>query len=211
MLSQSFILEKLRMAGAILTNGHFVYTSGNHGDVYVDKAAVTINPLLTSHLGSMLADAIAEFPVDVVVAPAVGAIALGHDVAFHLSTLGGRVVASVYAERQGNEFALRRGYDQRVRGQKVAVIEDILTTGSSAMDVIKAVKNAGGKVIVVGALCNRGGVTTEDLGIDLVSLIDISLEQYAATEDDPCPLCAKGVPINTEPGHGAEFLARQRA
>jgi orotate phosphoribosyltransferase len=88
----------------------------------------------------------------------------------------------------------------------VLVVEDILTTGGSARLVVEAVAAAGGTVVGVGALCNRGGVSAQQIGAPvLFSLSTVPMESFAAEE---CPLCAAGVPVNTRVGKGAAFVAR---
>lgn len=208
-------LQWLKDIGAIRTNDHFVYTSGQHGSNYVSKEVIASYPSLLAELGHFLAEVIgATDPrVEVIVAPAVGALTLGHEATIGLThqnsiTRARGPVRYAYAKKRGDEFKLHPVFVDFIRGKKVGVVEDILTTGSSASSVVEAVRQADGEVIIVAALLNRGGVTNEQLGVPtLVSLIDISFDQYEA---DSCPLCAKSMPINAEFGHGAEFLARQK-
>jgi orotate phosphoribosyltransferase len=104
----------------------------------------------------------------------------------------------------GKARIFRRGYDALVAGRRVLVVEDILTTGGSARTVVQAVEKAGGTVVGVAALCNRGGVTADLLGSpQLYSLASVPLESWSAEE---CPLCASGVPVNTRLGKGAAFV-----
>ena len=104
-------------------------------------------------------------------------------------------------------FLLRRGYDKLVVGKNVLVLEDILTTGGSVKKAVETAKAAGGKVVGVAALCNRGGVTAEFLGVpELHSFLEVSLESW---EEKDCPLCAAKIPIHTEVGKGREYLARK--
>lgn len=105
-------------------------------------------------------------------------------------------------------YVIKRGYDKLIAGKKVLVVEDILTTGGSVKKTVEAVRAIGGEVAGVAALCNRGGVTAEDIGDvpELFSLVNITLESWEASE---CPLCAQGVPINTSVGKGKEFLSQQ--
>ena len=128
--------------------------------------------------------------------------------AHHLTQRTGRDVLAVYAEEeideQGKRRVFRRGYDDLVRGRRVLVVEDILTTGGSVRMVVDAVQQAGGTVVGVGALCNRGAITAEQLHAPrLYALSDIPLESWAAEE---CPLCRSGVPVNTRIGKGAAFV-----
>jgi orotate phosphoribosyltransferase len=172
----------------------------------------------------------------VVAAPAVGGVILSQWMAYHFSGYWSDNwldIPALYAERKERsfsraalnedgitlqdgeelvikeaEFTFRRDQAKHVRDKRVLVVEDILNTGGSAARTIEAVRNAGGDVVAVGALCNRGGITAEQLGVPyLVSLLDVTMDAWPEAE---CPLCAKGVPINTSVGHGAQFLARQQ-
>ena len=93
--------------------------------------------------------------------------------------------------------------------KKVLVVEDVLTTGGSVKKVVEAVRALEGQVIGVGALCNSGNITANDLGNvpELLALVKISLESW---EEKDCPLCQRQVPINTVLGKGQEFLVRQK-
>lgn len=111
---------------------------------------------------------------------------------------------------EGKEFVIQRGYDKFVQGQRVLVVEDILNTGGSVLKVVEAVRAAGGEVVGLGALCNRGGVTPEQVGNPpkLFALANFRMDMWDETD---CPLCAQGVPINTDVGKGREYLARKQA
>ncbi|MCC6643322.1 orotate phosphoribosyltransferase [Candidatus Peregrinibacteria bacterium] len=206
-LSASNILRECNA----LAQGHFVYTSGRHGDWYINKDAVYPHPDKLDPLTAMLAAAIESLRLNVqtIVSPAVGAITLGALVAHQLYQRG-RQINAVYAEKDGDEFTLKRGYASFVRnGARCVVVEDNLTTGGSVKKVIKTVRDNGGEVVAVAALCNRGGVTTEGLEVPhLISLLDIYLRDW--TEQD-CPLCREGVPVSVSLGKGRDFLARQGA
>jgi orotate phosphoribosyltransferase len=141
--------------------------------------------------------------VDVVIAPAIGGVILASHTALHLKVL------SAYAEKDGDDgFVIKRGYDTAIDGKRVLIVEDILNTGGSVKKVVDAVRRHSGTVVGVGALCNRGGVTTEDLKVPkLKSLVNMPLEVYDESE---CPLCVSEVPINTKLGKGREYLARKK-
>lgn len=108
-------------------------------------------------------------------------------------------------------FVLKRGFNVDVQGKKVLVVEDILTTGGSAKNTIDAVHAAGGSVVGLGVLANGGGVTAADVGVEKLKAL-IEVERRVFTEEDCARkgMCAEMIPINTEFGHGAEFLARSR-
>ena len=198
------VREILAEARAIVTDSHVVYTSGKHGSAYVNKDAVYPHTARVAELCRHLADAAATQRPEVVCGPAMGGIILAQWTGHHLG------LPAVYAEKapEGG-MALRRGYDRLVAGKRVLVVEDVLNTGGSVRDAVAAVRAAGGVVVAVGALVNRGGVTAADTGAPvLVSLLDVALDAWDATA---CPLCRDGVPINTDVGKGREFLAKRAA
>lgn len=107
-----------------------------------------------------------------------------------------------------NSFVFKRGFGKFLEGgKKVLIVEDILTTGGTAKKVVEAARKSGGEVIGVSALCNRGGVTKEAIG-DVPELFSLTNVQMDAFPEDECPLCKNEIPVNTEIGHGKEFLSR---
>ena len=105
-------------------------------------------------------------------------------------------------------FVIKRGYDKLVAGKQVLVVEDIINTGGSVKKVIMATRKYGGTIVGVGALCNRGGITAQDLDIPkLVVLMEVKLDAWDETD---CQLCKDGVPVNMDVGKGREFLERKR-
>ncbi len=211
-MSDETVLALLAQVGALITGDHLVYASGRHGSSYVNKDALYPHTAATSAVCAQIARHFAATGVEVVAGPTVGGVIMAQWTAHHLSALTGREVLAVYAEEEpdgeGKRRVLRRGYDALVAGRRVLVVEDILTTGGSARLVVAAVRAAGGTVVGVGALCNRGAVSAERIDApELYALSEVPLESYAPAE---CPLCAAGVPINTRVGKGAAFLAAQR-
>lgn len=193
---------------AVIINSHVVYTSGKHGSAYVNKDAIYPHTSDTSILCEMLAHEFKSYLVEVVIAPAVGGVILSQWTAHHLRPLAHRDVLGVYADKadDGN-FVIKRGYDKLITGKRVLVVEDVINTGGSVKKVIAAVRACGGTIVGVGALCNRGGITAQDLDVPiLVALMDVKLEMW---EEADCPLCAQNVPINTDVGKGREFLERK--
>ena len=173
----------LERTGALLT-GHFLLSSGRHSDVYVQKARVLERPRETMPLA--LAIASWYEGVDVVVAPAVGAIALGFAVAL---AAGAR---SVFAEREDGVMALRRGFELAA-GERALVVEDVVTTGASAREVWELVGRAGADRLGVAALIDR---TTADPGFPMRAVVRVEAASWEPVE---CPLCERGVPM-TSPG-----------
>lgn len=212
MSQEKMTMQLLEEVNAIITGSHIVYTSGKHGDAYVNKDAVYPHTQLTSDLCQAMATKIVQEneDVDTVIAPAIGGVILSQWTAFHLSKSLRREVMSIYAEKdpESGEFIIKRGYDKYVKDKKVVVVEDILNTGGSVRKVVDAVRLTGGTVAAVLALCNRGSVTKESIGNPphLCSLTNVTLSSW---EEAECPLCKQNVPINMEVGKGREYLARK--
>ena len=192
-------LRILEESGALLTGRHIVYTSGRHGSAYVNKDAVYPHTDRVSALAAMLADAARSWAPEIVCGPALGAIILSQWTGHHLG------LPAVFAEKAGvDTMVLARGYDRIVQGRRVLVVEDVLNTGMSVRRALCAVRAAGGTVVGVVALCNRGGVTAEALGVpQLATLVTLDLDSWEAED---CPLCRDGVPISTDVGKGREHL-----
>lgn len=210
-MDESQIRQIFADCEAIITDGHFVYTKGDHGSVYVNKDAIYPYVRKIDALCRLMAGpfSILEWPVDTVIAPALGGITLSQRVASHLSDMQGNDVMSIFAEKVAGKLTITRDQAKHVSGKLVLVVEDILNTGGSVKDVITLVRDAGGKVVGVATLCNRGGVTREELGVRrLEALLNVTLEKYPEAD---CPLCKSCVPVNTNVGKGKEFLARKRA
>lgn len=207
------IMTALAGAGALITDSHVVYTSGRHGTAYVNKDALYLHPRLTEQLCAVMASHYAPEGVDVVAGPTVGGVILAQWVAWHLTQARpvGEVLAVFAEEAEENgvkQRVFRRGYDAQVRGKRVAVVEDIVTTGGSAQKVIDAVRALGGEVVGLSIICNRSGKAGPDLfDVPLHALATVALDSWAA---EACPLCAQGVPVNAAVGKGAAFLAQLR-
>ena len=207
------IMQLFVDAGAIITASHFVYNSGRHSSVYINKDALYLHTGIISQLCQNMASPYDTEQIDVVVGPVLGGIVLSQWTTYHLNSrrVTGETLA-VYAEKeQGSDqnFTFHRGYDQHIAGKNILVVEDILTTGGSVRRVIELVRKHGGNVIGVSALCNRGNVQPQDVGdVPIHALITLDLATYAPEE---CPFCEQQVPINTMVGKGRMFLAKQGA
>lgn len=201
-------MEILEKTGAIITGTHVVFASGKHGDTYINKDAVYPHTTETSRLCHAIAERFAGFEVEAVIGPALGGIILSQWTAHYLTRMNGRTVFAIYAEKESDGFVIKRGYGELIVGKRVLVVEDVLTTGGSARKVVQAVRAAGGRVIGLGAICNRGGVARRDAGgvPQLRALADVRLDAW---DEADCPLCNTGVPVNTDVGKGREFLARR--
>jgi orotate phosphoribosyltransferase len=207
-MTEDEIFRILEDHNAILRNTHVVYTSGKHGNAYINKDALYPDTAVVSKLCSAIADHFTESGVDVVAAPAIGGVALSQWTAHHLSQRGKDIFA-VYAEKQPDStFRFGRGYDAFINGRRVLVVEDVLNTGGSVKAVVDAVRAGGGTVAGVAAISNRGRLTRETVGSpdDFFCLTSIDLEAW---DEEACPLCKAGVPVNVLVGKGKDFVARK--
>ena len=199
----------LAKANAVLTNGHFVYVSAKHGDKYINKDAIYPHAKLVRSLAKMWAEDFKNSGVEVVVGPAMGGVILSHDTATELSKILKKDIPGVYAEKDGDGgFIFTRGYGEFVKGKRVLVVEDVLTTGGSVKKVIDLTREAGGKLIGLAVIANRGGVKAKDVGVTKMDAL-INLE-FNAMEPKDCTLCNSGVPVNTNVGKGKLFLAGKK-
>ena len=216
-MDKNNVIDILKKVGAVLTNDHFVYTSGKHGSVYINKDAVYPHTRETSKIGKMFAEKFKDENIDVVAAPAVGGTILSQWTAFHLSELTGKEVLSVYTEKDKgttasaaeSEHIFRRGYDKLIKEKNVLVIEDLTTTGISVKKVVAAVKSAGGKVAAVGVMVNRDPENVNAKSVQ-APFCALGILKAEAVDAQICPLCKKGIPINTKVGHGKKFLEENR-
>lgn len=205
-MTEAEVLDILQKVGAFRT-GHFVFTSGRHGDSYVLKDAMYAYTRETSLVCREMAERFKDKNVEAVIGPAIGAAILAQWAAHHLSEMSGRDVYGVYAEKDGEGgFIIKRGYDRVIAGKRTLVVEDLTTTGGSIKKVVDAARAVGADIVGGIAICNRGGVTKKDVGDPPVfdQLLNIHLESWDASE---CELCKRGIPVNTDIGHGREFLA----
>jgi len=188
-MDQEEIMKKFEKTGAIL-KGHFKLTSGVHSDSYIQCAQVMQYPEFIHNLCSELGKKFKGEDIDVIVGPAMGAIIMSHVMAMVL----GPWVRAIFTEREDGKMTLRRSFEIK-KGEKVLVVEDVTTTGSSAREVIDIVKSRQAEVVGVVALIDRSGGKV-DFGIRYEKLLTIKMNTY---EPDNCPLCKKGIPI-TKPG-----------
>lgn len=177
-MNQDQVLDEFRAAGALL-EGHFILSSGLHSPVFFQKNAVFMDPPRTERLCRALADkAKAAFGrIDVVVSPAVGAIIPGYETARHL---GAR---AMFVEREDGEFKLRRGFALKP-GDRVLMVEDVVTTGLSSRECLAAIRSQPGELLGAACLIDRSGGSA-DIGVRLVSLASVSAPAYPADQLPP--------------------------
>jgi len=194
-LSEEHVENLLRESGALM-EGHFLLTSGRHSQFYVEKFRLLEQPRVTSQLCTEIARRFANDDIQCVVGPVTGGIILAFEVARQLGC------RAVYAERGegGKGFVFRRGFQLKA-GERVLVVEDIVTTGGSALQVVQLVEYSGGEVVGVGLLVDRSGGKA-DFGTSRVEpLLRMNIETYAPGEE-PAELTEKFGPAK-KPGSSA--------
>lgn len=205
------ILEILKSVGGIITDDHFVYTSGMHGSVYINKDAVYPYTEKVSQIGEMFAQRCKDLDIEVVVGPMIGGIILSQWTAHHLSKLKGKQILAVYTEKdtESNQVFGRRGYDKLVKGKNILIVEDLTNTGGSVKKVVNSVRNAGGNILQVGVMVNRNPENVNEAFME-APFFSLGVFPAEAFDEKDCPYCKKGVPINTVVGHGKKFLEQKR-
>jgi orotate phosphoribosyltransferase len=203
------LLNILRETGAVITGDHFVLASGKHSGTYINKDALYPHTAQTSRICRLFAETVRQLEIDTVVGPALGGIILSQWTAHHLTILKGKEVTGVFTEKDAaGGQVITRGYSEFITGKRVAVVEDLITTGESAKKVVETVRAAGGHVVAVLALVNRNPkeVGPDHFGAPFFPLETLEVESF---EEAACPLCRSGVPINTSVGHGKKYLEKK--
>ncbi|MGD1148481.1 MAG: orotate phosphoribosyltransferase [Thermoanaerobaculaceae bacterium] len=182
-------LDDMTAAGALLA-GHFKLSSGRHSSRYLQCALYLADPARAEAAGRQLAARLKNAAAQLVAAPALGGVIIGHEVARALED-----VPFFFTERADGVMTLRRGF--RIEpGCRVLVVEDVVTTGGSTREVMDVVTEQGGVVVGVGAIVNRSGQENLFAPLPFTALLTVDVPSYPA---EACPLCASGVPI-TKPG-----------
>lgn len=177
------VLDAFERNGVVL-HGHFRLTSGRHSDLYLQKQRLFEDPGLTMRLAEAIVARFEPGSFDAVASPAVGAIALGSFVAYVAG------VRFVFSEREDGLMTFRRG--QRIgRGDRVLVVEDIVTTGASAAEVVALVEASGATLAGVGVIADR---SQQPPGFPLIALVTVPARSWVAED---CPLCAEGRALDT--------------
>ncbi|HWQ89583.1 MAG TPA: orotate phosphoribosyltransferase [Desulfitobacteriaceae bacterium] len=176
------VMDIFKQSGALL-QGHFRLTSGKHSAQYMQCAQVLQYPHLAAQLGAELAKIWQGQGIETVIGPAMGGIIVAHEVA---KALG---VRSLFTERENGKMSLRRGFSLSA-GEKVLVVEDVITTGGSVREVLDVVRQLGADPVGVGVLVDRSG-GKEGFGVPLTSLLQLNIEAF---EPDECRLCQESIP-----------------
>ena len=187
-------VKALFLEHEVLQTGHFELSSGVHSDTYLQCARALQHPATALRLGAALAERTANLEADVVASPAIGGV------------LAGFVVAAaaerrfVFAERYGGEMVFRRGQGPEL-GERVLIVEDVVTTGGSAMEVVARCQAAGASAVGLACLVDRSGALAADArpALPPVALLELAPEIW---EPDACPRCAEGHAVDHPGGRG---------
>lgn len=185
-MDEGQITKSFQDVKAIL-NGHFLLSSGNHSDTYVQCAKVMEHPDVAGKLCDRLAEPWRGKGISCVAGPAYGGILIAYELARALQC------RAIFFERVDAKFALRRGFEISA-GEKILVAEDVVTTGGSSNEVVALVREMKGEVAGVASLVNRG--KGNPFGVEFHSLLSLAPPLYRPEE---CPLCKKHIPV-VKPG-----------
>jgi orotate phosphoribosyltransferase len=181
-------LATFRETGAYLS-GHFRLTSGLHSPEYLQCAKVLQYPQHAERFGREIREALGLSEIDVVCAPAMGGLIIGHEVARAFG------VRFIFTERDGEgNMTLRRGFEVKA-GERLIIVEDVITTGGSTREVVDLLRAAGGNVLAAASIVDRSGGKA-DVGVPRIALATL---EVTAWEPAACPLCAQGLPV-VKPG-----------
>jgi orotate phosphoribosyltransferase len=175
------ILEHFKKKGALL-DGHFLLSSGLHSPMYLQCALALQHPADAARYGAEIAGQFDGEAIDTVASPAIGGLVIGFAVA---GALGRRFI---WTERQDGAMTLRRGFTVK-EGERILVVEDVITTGGSTRECIAALTQHGAQVVGAASIVDRSNGAA-DVGVPRISLVSLDVPSYPA---DTCPLCAQGL------------------
>ncbi len=190
-MNQENIVDHFRSTDALL-EGHFVLSSGLHSPNYLQCALALQYPMDAAKFGKAIAEEFKNPQFDTVASPAIGGLVIGYAVAQALN------LRFIWTERQEGVMTVRRGFSVK-KNERILVVEDVITTGGSTRECIKALENLGGKVTAAASIIDRSGGKA-DVGVPRIALV--SMEVPSFTIED-CPMCAKGE-IAVKPGSRTE-------
>lgn len=188
MITQERVMEILKEAGVLL-EGHFLLTSGKHSNRYLQCAKIFRNTKYSEELCAALAERFQDQGIEVVIGPALGAVQMTYEVSRWLKC------ENFFAEREEGKMTLRRGFAFEP-GQKVLIVEDVVTTGGSVREVMKIVREQGAEIVGIGSIVDRTAGKV-DFGVPFQSVISVDVESWQPEE---CPLCKAGAPAPYKPG-----------
>jgi orotate phosphoribosyltransferase len=192
---QQILMQMLEESGA-LRRGHFLLSSGLHSSAYVQCALLLEDPVRARKVGQDLAEMLRQFHPDSVLSPALGGVIIGHEVAAGLG------VPFRFTERKGEEMGLRRGFTLR-QGERVVIVEDVVTTGRSTLETAALATSRGARVVAVGAIIDRT-VGRDPFDVPFRALLPLDLPSYTPAE---CPTCQAGGKPPEKPGSRPDAVA----
>ena len=179
-MNSEHLLEHFTNTNALL-DGHFLLSSGLHSPRYLQCALALQYPADAARFGKAIAEHFLDAGIETVASPAIGGLVIGYAVAAALN------VRFLWTERQNGEMTLRRGFSLK-SGERILVVEDVITTGGSTCECIAALEVNGGKVVAAASIIDRSNGAA-DVGVPRVALASLDVPSYAEGE---CPLCADG-------------------
>ena len=179
-MKQTQVLETFKRTGALL-EGHFVLSSGLHSSVYLQCAIALQNPAVAAQFGEAIANQFREQGIETVASPAIGGLIIGYEVARQLG------VRFIWTEREQGTMTLRRGFTVR-DAERILVVEDVITTGGSTRDTIKALADKGADVVGAASIIDRSGGQA-DVGVPRFSLTTLNVPAVEAAQ---CEACQRG-------------------
>ena len=178
-------VEDLLIETSAIMEGHFLLTSGLHSPRYVEKFNVLQKPVYTEKLCRAMAEKFKDANIETVVGPVTGGILLAHETGKALGT------RAIFTERENGKMTFRRGFTLH-EGERVLIVEDIVTTGGSIREVIDVVKEHGGIPVAVSMLVDRSGGKATFGDVPSTALLRVDVQTY---QPDECPLCKQGIPM----------------
>ena len=178
-------VEDLLIETSAIMEGHFLLTSGLHSPRYVEKFNVLQKPVYTEKLCRAMAEKFKDANIETVVGPVTGGILLAHETGKALGT------SAIFTERENGKMTFRRGFTLH-EGERVLIVEDIVTTGGSIREVIDVVKEHGGIPVAVSMLVDRSGGKATFGDVPSTALLHMDVQTYKPEE---CPLCKAGIPM----------------
>jgi orotate phosphoribosyltransferase len=190
------VIEKFKSAGALL-EGHFILSSGLHSPVYLQCAIALQATPVAAEFGAAIAEQFRGERIATVASPAIGGIVIGYEVARQLG------VRFIWTERESGRMTLRRGFGVS-HGERVLVVEDVITTGGSTRETIVCLREAGAEVVAAASIIDRSGGQA-DVGVPRVSLATL---EVTAVESTNCEACQRGESA-IKPGSGTAESSKQ--
>lgn len=180
-MNQEQILEHFRDINALL-EGHFILSSGLHSPKYLQCALALQYPSDAVKFGKAIAEHFVSENIETVASPAIGGLIIGFAVAQALN------VKFIWTERQNGEMTVRRGFTVK-EGEKILVVEDVITTGGSTRECIEALENKGVKVTNAASIIDRSNGKA-DVGVPRIALVNLDVPSY---KPENCPMCEQGI------------------